>query len=117
MPLPDNFALLALSPSIRENDGFLYLQTGQAGYIDLMIQSATGLPVNIMKVGSGVPVSKYIYVNENGNDSTAKKETIDFPFKSISAALNVASSGDTIAVYPGSYNISGNIYKLSLIHI
>jgi hypothetical protein len=114
MSLPDNFALLALSPSIRENDGFLYLQTGQAGYIDLMIQSATGLPVNIMKVGSGVPVSKYIYVNENGNDSTAKKETIDFPFKSISAALNVASSGDTIAVYPGSYNISGNIYKLGV---
>jgi hypothetical protein len=65
MPLPDNFALLALSPTIRENDGFLYLQTGQAGYIDLMVQSATGLPVNIMKVGSGVPVSKYIYVNEN----------------------------------------------------
>ena len=114
MPLPDNFALLALSPTIRENDGFLYLQTGQAGYIDLMVQSATGLPVNIMKVGSGVPVSKYIYVNENGNDSTAKRETIDFPFKTIAAALNVATVGDTIEVFPGAYNISGNMYKLGI---
>ena len=74
MPLPDNFALLALSPTIRDNDGFLFLQTGQAGYIDIMVQSATGLPVNILKVGSGIPVSQYIYVNQNGNDSIVKKE-------------------------------------------
>jgi hypothetical protein len=114
MPLPDNFALLALSPTIRENDGFLYLQTGQAGYIDLMVQSATGLPVNIMKVGSGVPISQYIYVNQNGNDSTAKKETIDFPFKTIAAALNVATAGDTIEVFPGAYSITGNMYKLGI---
>jgi|688.fasta_scaffold54483_9 hypothetical protein len=114
MPIPDNFALLALSPTIRENDGFLYLQTGQAGYIDLMVQSATGLPVNILKVGSGVPVSQYIYVNQNGNDSTAKKETIDFPFKSIAAALNVANQNDTIEVFPGVYNVSGNMYKLGV---
>jgi hypothetical protein len=114
MPLPDNFALLALSPTIRENDGFLYLQTGQAGYIDIMVQSATGSPVNILKVGSGIPVSKYIYVNENGNDSTAKKETIDYPFKTIAAALNVAVDGDTIEVFPGFYNISGNMYKFGV---
>ena len=114
MPLPDNFALLALSPTIRDNDGFLFLQTGQAGYIDIMVQSATGSPVNILKVGSGIPVSKYIYVNQNGNDSTAKKETIDFPFKSIGAALNVAVDGDTIEVFPGFYNISGNMYKFGV---
>ena len=114
MPLPDNFALLALSPTIRENDGFLFLQTGQAGYIDIMVQSATGLPVNILKVGSGVPVSQYIYVNQNGNDSTAKKETIDFPFKTIGAALNSATSNDTIEVFPGVYNVSGNMYKLGV---
>jgi hypothetical protein len=114
MSLPENFALLALSPTIRENDGFLYLQTGQAGYIDIMVQSATGSPVNILKVGSGIPVSKYIYVNENGNDSTAKKETIDYPFKTIAAALNVAVDGDTIEVFPGFYNISGNMYKFGV---
>jgi hypothetical protein len=114
MPLPDNFALLALSPTIRENDGFLFLQTGQAGYIDLMVQSATGSPVNILKVGSGIPVSQYIYVNQNGNDSTAKKETIDYPFKTIAAALNVATSNDTIEVFPGVYNVSGNMYKLGV---
>jgi hypothetical protein len=114
MSLPENFALLALSPTIRENDGFLYLQTGQAGYIDIMVQSATGLPVNILKVGSGIPVSQYIYVNQNGNDSTAKKETIDYPFKTIAAALNVATANDTIEVYPGVYNVSGNMYKLGV---
>jgi hypothetical protein len=114
MPLPDNFALLALSPTIRDNDGFLFLQTGQAGYIDIMVQSATGLPVNILKVGSGIPVSQYIYVNQNGNDSTAKKETIDFPFKTIAAALNVATNGDTIEVFPGAYSITGNMYKLGV---
>jgi hypothetical protein len=114
MPLPDNFALLALSPTVRENDGFLFLQTGQAGYIDIMVQSATGLPVNILKVGSGVPVSQYIYVNKNGNDSTARKETIDFPFKTIGAALNSAISNDTIEVFPGVYNVSGNMYKVGV---
>ncbi|MEY4571735.1 MAG: hypothetical protein RLZ10_946, partial [Bacteroidota bacterium] len=81
MPLPENFALLAVNPSIKENDGYLYLQSGSGGYIDLFLQSATGSPVNILKIASGVPVAKKLYVNENGNDSTAKKYTIDFPYK------------------------------------
>lgn len=111
MSLPDNFALLALNPSIRENDGFLFLQTGAGGYIDVMIQSATGIPANILKIASGVSISNTLYVNKNGNDQTAKKETIDFPFKTIKAALNQAGANDTIEVFPGAYDVSGNLYK------
>jgi hypothetical protein len=111
MPLPDNFALLAVNPAIRDNNGFLFLQTGSAGYIDMMLQSATGSPVNILKIASGVPISNTLYVNKNGNDSTARKETIDFPYKTIQAALNNAGANDTIEVFHGSYNVSGNLFK------
>lgn len=114
MALPSGFALLAVNPAIRENDGFLFLQTGIPGYIDLFLQSATGTPVNIMKITSGAPIASTLYVNANGDDTTAKKETIDFPFKTIGAALNSAGINDLIEVFPGSYDVSGNIYKIGV---
>lgn len=114
MSLPDNFALLAVNPAIRENDGFLFLQTGQSGYIDMFLQAGSGNPVNILKIASGVPTYGTLYVNPNGNDSTAKKYTLDFPYKTLSAALNNASNNDRIEVLPGAYDLNSNLFKQSV---
>jgi hypothetical protein len=111
MSLPANFALLAVNPAIRENDGFLFLQTGQSGYIDLFLQAGSGNPVNILKITSGVSISNTLFVNQNGNDSTAKKYTIDYPYKTLSGALGSASSNDIIEVFPGSYDLNSNLFK------
>lgn len=114
MSLPDNFALLAVNPAIRENDGFLFLQTGQSGYIDMFLQAGSGNPVNILKIASGVPTYGTLYVNPNGNDSTAKKYTLDFPYATLSSAIDSASAGDIIQVLPGSYDLNSNLFKNGL---
>jgi len=111
MSLPSNFGLLALSPTIRTNDAFLFLQTGVNGYIDMFIQSATGSPVNIMTITSGVNVASRVFVNSNGNDNTAQRESLSLPFETLEAAINAASIGDTIEVYPGLYEVNGNLFK------
>jgi hypothetical protein len=54
------------------------------------------------------------FVSPNGNDSTFLKGRIDKPAQSISAAVNIATSGDTIIVYPGTYNINSNLFKNGL---
>lgn len=111
MSLPLNFSLLAVNPAIRENDGFLFLQSGSGGYIDLFLQSATGTPVNILKIASGIPIAKTIYVNENGNNTTAQKYTVDYPYRTLEEALRESSTNDVVEVFPGSYIASGNIFK------
>lgn len=111
MSLPSNFGLLALAPTIRENAAFLFLQTGVNGYIDVFIQSATGSPVNILTITSGVNVANTVYVNEYGNDTTGQRGSVTLPFATIEAAKNAASFGDTIEVFPGSYVVTGNMYQ------
>jgi len=111
MSLPSNFALLGLSPTIRDNAAFLFLQTGVGGYIDMFIQSATGTPVNIMTITSGVNVSNTVYVNSLGNDSNGLRGSLSRPFATIEAALAASTVGDTIEVLPGSYSVTGNMFK------
>lgn len=109
MSLPNNFAMLALSPSIRDSSAFLFLQTGINGMIDMFIQSATGSSVNIMSINSGVSVANTVYVNELGNDNTAQRGSLTRPFATIERALNASIGGDTIEVFPGGYSVTGNM--------
>lgn len=45
-----------------------------------------------------------IFVSEQtGNNSTALRERMDLPYKTIEAAIGVYQPGDTIFVYPGTY--------------
>lgn len=44
-----------------------------------------------------------IWVDGNGNDDTGEKGEFNKPFATIKAAENIASSGDTIIVMPGTY--------------
>ena len=47
----------------------------------------------------------------NGNDATAQAGRQDLPFATIAAALAAASSGDTVYIRPGTYNVSATILK------
>ena len=49
---------------------------------------------------TGVTISNTLFVDENGDDSTGQKGRLDKPFKTLNAARNAASSGDTVYVFP-----------------
>ena len=49
---------------------------------------------------TGVTISNTLFVDENGDDSTGQKGRLDKPFKTLKAAKDSASSGDTIYVHP-----------------
>ena len=49
------------------------------------------------------PVTKLLYVDKNRADSYTEDGSLDKPFKTISAAASIASSGATINVMAGSY--------------
>jgi len=68
--------------------------------------SAYGVDVTISGGGIGTAVSnppgKTVYVAINGNDSN-NGLTLDYPKRTIKAAVGIASTGDTVKVSPGTY--------------
>ena len=78
--------------------------TGNLNAKDLISsQLFTGLPVN--RLGN------VLYVTPSGNNSTATKGAINYPFKTLTAAANAATSGDTIVVYPGLYTGENDLLR------
>lgn len=55
--------------------------------------------------------TKTLWVDLCGNDNTAMKGRGDLPWRSVEAAATNASSGDTIWVAPGTYNVS-NFFRM-----
>ena len=55
-------------------------------------------------VSKGCPEAD-IYVSTEGNDSTGNG-TLDYPYASVSKAIQVASSGAKIYILPGTYNLT-----------
>lgn len=51
-----------------------------------------------------------IYVRTNGNNTTALRGSIVFPFRDPKAAVNAATVGDTVIVEAGNYN-TNNLWK------
>src|SRR4051812_34274702 len=51
-----------------------------------------------------------LFVAKSGNNSTAVRGQSSRPYLTITAAKNAATNGDTIAVYPGTYN-ENNLLK------
>lgn len=62
--------------------------------------SSYGVDVNIS--GVTTPPGKTIFVTKNGNDSN-NGLTVEFAKATIVSAVGIASTGDTIKVYPGTY--------------
>jgi hypothetical protein len=60
---------------------------------------------------SNVIVNKTIYVMDNGDNETADNYDLSKPYHTLNEARDVAVSGDTIVVYPGSYLATLNLAK------
>jgi hypothetical protein len=52
----------------------------------------------------GMTNQNVLYVARNGNDATGKRNRLDLPYLSITAAKNASQSADLIYVFPGNYN-------------
>jgi hypothetical protein len=52
---------------------------------------------------TSLPVANTLFVSKSGSDATGIRGRLDKPFLTIRGALNAASSGDLIMVYPGTY--------------
>jgi len=72
-----------------------------------------------------IRVANTLFVMGNGNDSTGNRERLDRPYRTPWGAILAALPGDTVIVYPGSYNntnvlttdyLAKNLVKLHLIH-
>lgn len=50
-----------------------------------------------------MPWAGTLYVSSGGSDATAKRNVASLPYATVQAALNAASSGDTILVGPGTF--------------
>ncbi len=71
---------------------------------------------NLTGISSGTNLSKTLFVDPNGNDSTAVKGDLHKPYQNIYAAKSAATSGDTIYVLPGTWtydnsNANGNFWN------
>lgn len=53
------------------------------------------------------------FVSKNGNDATGTIGRQDRPYLTVQAAIAASANGDTIAVYPGTYNEKLNITPLA----
>lgn len=86
--------------------GEIDLKNPTSGY-DIITNSLTGLYYNTYKMAP-LYTGNLIHVDAVYGDDTAAVVTsqsrYNIPFKTIQAALNVAVSGQTVLVYPGTYN-------------
>ncbi len=86
--------------------GEIDLKNPTSGY-DIITNTLTGLYYNTYKVAP-LYTGNLLHVDAVYGDDTAATATSEskyhIPFKTIQAALNVAVSGQTVLVYPGTYN-------------
>lgn len=85
-------------------DVFVTGGTYSAGTITFVNNS--GGTFNVTGLTTSLNLSKIIFVDPNGNDSTGTKGDLNLPFLTLEAAKSVATTGDTIYVLPGTYNVT-----------
>lgn len=104
-----------IGPSISTNQavgGWKVGPTGDPGTVifDLIAQEntaagPTGPAYSLVKNPVARAVGHVLSVDTvNGSDDVAASRPYTYPFQTISAALALALSGDTVYVYPGTYN-------------
>jgi len=65
-------------------------------------QGAVGVGTRIVEIGVGSSAGRTIYVTENGSDSNTGLNEVDAK-ASIKSAASIATPGDTIKVFPGTF--------------
>lgn len=76
----------------------------EAGSGVTLANTSTSVVFTASGGGGSVAVGNSLFVNKSGNDGTGTRNRMDLPFLTIGAAKSAASSGDTIFVFPGSYD-------------
>jgi hypothetical protein len=82
----------------------------------LTFTNNTGGTFNVSGITTSTNISRTLFVDPNGNDSTAVKGDIFKPYANLYAAKSAATSGDTIYVLPGTWTYdnrtsNGNPYN------
>jgi len=82
----------------------------------ITLTNNTGGTFSVSGITSETNLSKILFVDPNGNDSTALKGDLHKPYQNIYAAKSASTSGDTIYVFPGTWtydnrNSAGNPYN------
>lgn len=70
--------------------------------VGVSVTSASSSKIDINIEGVSNPPGKTIYVAKNGSDTNTGL-TLDFAKQTIKSAINIATSGDTVKVSPGTY--------------
>lgn len=95
---------------INQSGGTVNVINGRGSNVDGTF-TTTGT-INLLSTNlSNIPTSNTLWVDAiNGNDSIGLRQRQDKPFLTLNAAKTAASSGDTIIVYPGTFN-ENNLLK------
>jgi hypothetical protein len=66
----------------------------------------TGGTFNVTGFTTAPNLSKILFVDPNGNDSTGTKGNMNLPYLTLEAAKSASTTGDTIYVFPGTYTVT-----------
>ena len=99
--LADGYKTLAFqtptaTPGIRYNHNSSEIEFSHGGISWSTLGSGSGL--------ADIPMDAMLLVSQTGNDSTGARGNVALPFKTVTAALNVAQTGDIIYIAPGTYD-------------
>ena len=94
---------IIISASLETGD-VIFASTASAAYF-------VGDGSQLSGINSSTSLTQSLFVSPSGNDGTAIVGDLHSPFQTILAATASANLGDTIFIYPGTYNPSSQIIK------
>lgn len=92
-----------IGPVVAYEDGVEQTTRAKWNFIGAAISDNTATDSLDITVGSSAGESHTLYVDKGGNDTTAIRGAIGFPYLTIQAALDDAQSGDIVQVGPGTF--------------
>ena len=72
----------------------------------ITFNNSNGTNFSVTGITSSTNLKQTLFVDPNGNDSTATKGDILRPYLTLEAAKSASTSGDTIYVFPGTYTVT-----------
>lgn len=72
----------------------------------ITLTNSTGGTISITGLTTVPNLSKILFVDPNGNDSTGVRGNMNLPYLTLEAAKSASTTGDTIYVFPGTYTVT-----------